>query len=458
MNEVAPPTTIESDVRPIELSIGDALAFAVQLHRAGELNEAETIYSRILELAPDYADALHFLGILRLYRGREDEAIALVSRSIELNPSQADWHSNFGNVLLAAQRRPESIEAYKQAVALDPAHAAAFTNLGAVLALEGRTDEAATAYQQAIKANPQYAEAYNNYGNLLTGTGHIRDGLEYYCKALTFRRNDPYTRMLVGLAHTRLGHVDEAAEVFRDWLRDEPDHPIAQHLLAACSGIGIPARASDAYIEKSFDEFADTFDARLSILEYRAPQLIADALRRACGEPKKALVALDAGCGTGLCGLLIASHCSRLVGVDLSQRMLYKAGGRGVYDELVKGELTGFLGQHASVFDIVLSADTLVYFGALADVCRAAFGALRDEGSLLFTLEAASDAEAPAGFKLNPHGRYSHSESYARRALSECGFRSVEIQRSVLRMEAGSPVAGWVVTARKQAGEPAQAL
>jgi hypothetical protein len=42
--------------------------------------------------------------------------------------------------------------------------------------------------------------------------------------------------------------------------------------------------------------------------------------------------------------------------------------------------------------------------------------------------------------------------------LEECRFTGVGIQRSVLRMEAGSPVAGWVVTARKQAGEPAQAL
>jgi predicted TPR repeat methyltransferase len=457
MNEIAAAATIDTDARPIELSIADALAFAVQLHRAGELNEAEIIYTRILELAPDYADALHFLGILRLYRGREDEAIALVSRSIELNPAQADWHSNLGNVLLAAQRRSESIEAYKRAVAIDPTHAAALTNLGAVLALEGRREEAAVAYQQAMKANPEFAEAYNNYGNLLTGMGQIREGLEYYCKALTFRRNDPHTRMLVGLAHTRLGHVEEAAEVFRDWLRDQPDHPIARHLLAACSGVDIPERASDAYVEKSFDDFADTFDARLSILEYRAPNLIADALRRACGEPKQALVALDAGCGTGLCGLLIASHCSRLVGVDLSQRMLYKAHGRGVYDELVKSELTEFLEQHASAFDVVLSADTLVYFGALEAVCCAASGALKAAGVLLFTLEAASDEEAPSGFKLNPHGRYSHTSGYVRRTLAACGFGDVATERAVLRMEAGSPVAGWVVTARKPENQSARA-
>ena len=34
---------------------------------------------------------------------------------------------------------------------------------------------------------------------------------------------------------------------------------------------------------------------------------------------------LDAGCGTGLCGPLIAPHARRLVGVDLSGQMLAHA-------------------------------------------------------------------------------------------------------------------------------------
>ena len=54
---------------------------------------------------------------------------------------------------------------------------------------------------------------------------------------------------------------------------------------------------------------------------------------------------LDAGCGTGLCGPLIAPYARRLVGVDLSERMLAQARARDVYDELVKGELTAYLGR-----------------------------------------------------------------------------------------------------------------
>ena len=49
-----------------ELSLADALALAIHLHRSAELQDAETLYRRILEAAPDNADAMHFLGVLRV--------------------------------------------------------------------------------------------------------------------------------------------------------------------------------------------------------------------------------------------------------------------------------------------------------------------------------------------------------------------------------------------------------
>jgi predicted TPR repeat methyltransferase len=48
---------------------------------------------------------------------------------------------------------------------------------------------------------------------------------------------------------------------------------------------------------------------------------------------------LDAGCGTGLCGTIIAPFACRLVGVDLSEGMLAHAKDKNVYHRLVKAEL-----------------------------------------------------------------------------------------------------------------------
>jgi predicted TPR repeat methyltransferase len=219
-------------------------------------------------------------------------------------------------------------------------------------------------------------------------------------------------------------------------------------MIAACSGRDVPARASDGFIEQTFDSFAGSFDSKLAKLQYRAPALVAEMLADSCGEASKSLDVLDAGCGTGLCGPLVAPYARHLVGVDLSARMLAQADARKVYDELFKVELTLYLRDNPGEFDAIVSADTLVYFGPLQDVVAAAAAALRPGGRLVFTVEALIDSGSDAGYAIGHHGRYSHSRQYVERVLAEANLRS-EIVPADLRLEAGDPVAGLVVLGTK---------
>src|SRR6266480_2546012 len=49
----------------------------------------------------------------------------------------------------------------------------------------------------------------------------------------------------------------------------------------------------------------------------------------------------------------------------MSQGMLAHAKEKNVYHALVKAELTEYLRDHSESFDLIVSADTLVYFGDL---------------------------------------------------------------------------------------------
>jgi predicted TPR repeat methyltransferase len=142
---------------------------------------------------------------------------------------------------------------------------------------------------------------------------------------------------------------------------------------------------------------ADSFDQILENLQYRAPALVAEAAADVAGAPEGRLDILDAGCGTGLCGEHVKPFARRLVGVDLSLEMLKRAGVRKLYDDLILGELTAFVGAAPAAWDLVVSADTLVYFGDLAPVMAAALRGLRPGGHLVLPVERASDAEAPQG-------------------------------------------------------------
>jgi predicted TPR repeat methyltransferase len=221
-------------------------------------------------------------------------------------------------------------------------------------------------------------------------------------------------------------------------------------MLAACTGQDVPARASNAFVERTFDSFAASFESRLERLSYRAPALVAAMLEDSRLEPSKDLDVLDAGCGTGLCGPLVAPYARRLTGLDLSSGMLAQAKEKSVYDALVEGELTEYLKNNTAAFDVIVSADTLVYFGDLEDVVSAAAAALRPNGLLLFTLEDADGRETGAGYRLELHGRYSHARTYVERLLQVSGLEPA-IAHADLRMEAGASVAGLVIRATKPA-------
>jgi predicted TPR repeat methyltransferase len=431
--------------RPV--TVGEAIGLAVQLQQSGQFAAAEEIYRQVLAMQPDCPEALHFSGVLAHQNGRGDAAIALIERSLALAPDRADWHSNLGIVLQERLRLEEATAAYRRAIALDPAHANAHSNLGVLLRAQGKPAEAEASYREAIRLNPSHIDAWTNLGILLNGQKRTHEAVLCFSKVITLRPRHPEARRLLAIAHCTLGEIDKAIELFEQWLREEPGNAIATHMLAACSGNAVPARASDGFVESTFDNFASSFDAKLAKLQYCAPRLVA-AVLESDAAPAGTLDVLDAGCGTGLCGPLIRQHARRLVGVDLSSKMLALAEGRHVYDELMKGELTTYLSAQSSAWDVIVSADTLVYFGALEDVTAAAAGALRPGGRLVFTVEELVDDRSGSGYTLNTHGRYSHSRAYVERVLAGVGLDAA-IEGAELRLEAGVPVAGLVVKATK---------
>ena len=430
------------------LSLDEALSIAILLQQNEQWAAAADIYRSILEVAPNRADALHFSGVLAHQQAKSEQAVALIERSLELEPDRADWYSNLGIVFQDRLKLDEATVAYRRAIALDPNHANAHNNLGVVLRASCKAVEAEAAYRAAIRIDPEHSDAYNNLGVLLNGQKRSREAAVCFSKVITLRPRDPDARRLLAIAYCTIGEVEKAKEVFAEWLDEEPDNPIARHMLAACSGHDVPLRASDAFIEMTFDSFAASFDSKLAKLEYRAPALIAKMLAESDIQAAKSLDVLDAGCGTGLCGPLIEPYARRLVGVDLSAAMIAQARTRRVYDELAKGELTAYLFDSPGAFDVIVSADTLVYFGPLDDVIAASESALRPGGQLIFTVEEMNGAGVDEGYSISLNGRYRHRRQYLERVLADAHL-CVEIVQAELRMEAGDPVAGLVVRGTK---------
>ena len=125
--------------------------------------------------------------------------------------------------------------------------------------------------------------------------------------------------------------------------------------------------------------------------------------------------------------------------------MLARARGVSAYDELVQGELTEFLRGRTDAYDLIVSVDTLCYFGDLAAVVNAAATALKSGGVLAFTVEDAGPEVD--GWQLNPHGRYTHSGGYLQQVLDDAGLAVQTIHSLILRTEGGQPVNGRLAVA-----------
>jgi predicted TPR repeat methyltransferase len=352
--------------------------------------------------------------MLQFQMGQHEQGLQRVRESLDIEPRNPHAWNNLGNMLVASDDAEGAIEAYRRATALEPRLAVGWYNLGMVLRRLKRIEECVAAFCSALELEPTDGAVYERFGMVLYS----------------------------------LGRFEQATDVYRRWLKVDPQSPVARHMLAAMTGQHVPERAGDEYIARLFDNFSASFDTQLRRLEYRAPELLSAAVLAELPAGQTQVV-LDAGCGTGLCGPLLRSAARRLLGVDLSAGMVERARERGVYDELHVAELTAFIAANPCAFDVIISADTLVYFGALEAVAAAAAKALRDRGLFAFTVERRDEGDAP--YMIEPHGRYSHRPEYVSSVLRAAGFGLVEERQVVLRKESGKDVAGLLVVARLHA-------
>ncbi len=441
------PTHTDTDT----MTHAAALAQAAALIKAQKLDAAGELLDRVLEAAPADPDALHCQGLLRHAQGRSNESIALIGRSLTLQPAHSGAWNNLGNLLVETGRIDDAMLAYGNSVSFAKGGdegADAMSNIASLERRKGHWQAAERVSRQAIELRPEFSEAWYNLSIALMEQGRIHESVIANSRAVLLQPRNLSARSQVIRALELLGEHEQALVMYREWLAEDPGNPVVTHLLAACEGQA-PARASDGYVETVFDSYAGSFDASLEKLHYRAPELVAHAVQEMHGAPAASLAVVDAGCGTGLCAPLLRPWAAHLAGCDLSVGMLQRAEQRGGYDVLHKAELTHYLYTQPGRFDLVISADTLCYFGDLHEVLAAAARALRPAGGVAFTVEAMPGGQDD--FRLEGSGRYRHAAAHVEACLAAAGFGAVRIEPIVPRREAGQDVQGWLASARLSA-------
>jgi len=187
------------------------LARATDLLQRGAVDQAETLYRRVLAADKRNFDALHLLGLILAQRGKPAEAQGLLAEAVRARPRSVEAQVNLARVLTMLDRHAEALAGLDAAVALDPTYVLALNNRGAALRALGRLDEAVASYNAALALKPDYVDALYNCGNALNMLERYDEALASFDRALALRPSHAGT--LIGRANALRGlrRFDDAA-------------------------------------------------------------------------------------------------------------------------------------------------------------------------------------------------------------------------------------------------------
>ena len=386
----------------------------VMCERAGNVAGAFKLMQQGLALAPQWAPGIVVLARLQARQGHFEEANENANTALQLDSESRGVLDGAIDVAHLTGQTELAVLRLRQGLARYPSDTKWRRMLATDMSQLDRHDEALTLWDALIAESPQDVRALEG-------------------------------RMRTLLAARRL---QEAAAVTTTLLALDPGNAVYAWYDALTRG-QTPAHQPIELNRQIFDSAAQVFDQQLvQGLGYKLPQQIAQQIIALY--PDKKLHLLDLGCGTGLLGAHLGKIQGRMVGVDISPKMLEQARRRNLYDSLGTSDLHDTLRESAaSPYDVITALEVFLYVGDLGEAIMAAWHALVPGGRLIFSCE--SGTEDGPDLHLDPATeRYVHKQSHVENQCRATGF-AVDVETTTLRYQKGKPVQGFVVTARKAA-------
>jgi tetratricopeptide (TPR) repeat protein len=134
--------------------VASLLHRALQLHTAGNLDGASTLYRQILVKDPENKYALFNLGQIAQTRGNFAAAIEKYRAAIAIDPKYGPALYNAGLAYASDGDRPHAIEMLRTALEVSPDSAPTMFNLGTVLVADGKKAEGTALIDRAIELDP----------------------------------------------------------------------------------------------------------------------------------------------------------------------------------------------------------------------------------------------------------------------------------------------------------------
>ena len=191
---------------------------------------------------------LNLLAVTKATIGLLDEAISIYNKLISIKGDYPEAYNNIGNALHGQKKFDLAIQSYKKAIKLNPNYSNAYINLGAILKDQGKLDEAIEVYKKSISINPGSADAYYNLGNALYNQGKLDEAVKAYDKTLSFSPNHVDAYINKGATLKNQDSLDEAIDLFKKAISIKFNNPEAHQNLSL-------TLLNSCRYEEGFDEY-----------------------------------------------------------------------------------------------------------------------------------------------------------------------------------------------------------
>jgi tetratricopeptide (TPR) repeat protein len=193
-----------------------------QLAQAADAPEVRQLSARAQLLLADIA----------LAEAKPAEAEQAYRRALELHPQAFRAQAGLAGLLLAQGKHLEAAAAAQAALAAGDERLSTILLLGEALTLARKYDEALPVLNEALKREPRQTLALRYRAEILLArndfTGAIND-----LRAALASEPLPQTKLRLAEAHTRAKQYEEAAALYQQALKDEPENNEARTALAA---------------------------------------------------------------------------------------------------------------------------------------------------------------------------------------------------------------------------------
>ena len=98
-----------------KLTIDQALQQGITAHKAGQIQEADRLYTAILKAQPKHPDANHNIGVLAVDVGQTEQALSFFKTALEANPNNAQFWLSYINALIKVERLADAKTLFDQA-------------------------------------------------------------------------------------------------------------------------------------------------------------------------------------------------------------------------------------------------------------------------------------------------------------------------------------------------------